>query len=98
MKRQSLVSDEACLFEAWHTLADFDVDPSPFFLEFVLGNDFIWNDGERELHVFEYYHGSKVIKKIRSKVMKRAPGVEMVLLRRILIFVMLEVFVEVGPS
>ena len=73
---------------------NFDVDPSPLVLEIVLGNDFIWNDGERELHVFETYHGSKGIKKITSKVMKREPGVEMVMLKRLLIVVMLVTLVE----
>ena len=62
MTRESLVGDEACLFEAWHALAYFDVDPSPFVLEIVLGDDFIWNDGEREIHLFVPYHGSTVIK------------------------------------
>ena len=42
-------------------MGDFDVDPSPFVLEIVLGDDLIWNDGEKELHVFEPYHGSKLI-------------------------------------
>ena len=79
-------------------MADFDVDPSPFVLEIVMGDDLIWNDGERELYVFEPYHGSKVIKKLRSKFMKRAPGVEMVVLKRILIVVMLAVLVNVGPG
>ena len=62
MTRESVVGDESFLIEAWHALADFDVDPSPFVLEIVLGDDFRWNDGERELHVFKPYHGSKVIK------------------------------------
>ena len=53
------------MFEAWHALEDFDVDPSPLVLEIVLGDGFIWNDGERELYVFEPYHGSKLIKKIK---------------------------------
>ena len=78
-------------------MADFDVDPSPFVLEIVLGDYFIWNDGERKLRVFEPYYGSKVIKKLRSKFMKRAPGVEMVLLKKLLIVVMLAVWVDVGP-
>ena len=71
---------------------------SPFVLEIVPGDDFIWNDGKRDLHVFVPYHESKVIKKLRSKVMKRAPGVEMVLLRKKLIVVMLAVLVDVGPG
>ena len=65
MTRESVVRDESCLLEAWHALADVDVDPSPFVLEVVLGDDFIWNDGKRELHIFEPYHGSKVIKKFK---------------------------------
>ena len=75
-------------------MADFYVDPSALVLEIVLGDDFIWNDGERELHVFEPYHGSKVMKKIMSKFMKQAPGVEMVLLKIIFIVVRLAVFME----
>ena len=93
----SLAMSPACLRPGipWRF---FDVDPSLLVLEIVLGNDFIWNDGERELHVFEPYHGSKVIKKLRSKVMKQAPGVEMVLLKITLIVVMLAVLVDVGPG
>ena len=78
-------------------MAYFDVDPSPLVLEIVLGDDFIWNGGERELHVFEPYHGSKVINVFRSKFMKRALGVDMVLLKIISIVVMLAFLVEVGP-
>ena len=87
-----------CLFKALHALENFDVDPSPIVLEIVLGNDFIWNDGERERHVFKPYHRSKLINVLRSKVVKQTPGVDMVLLKRILIVVMLAVLVEVGPE
>ena len=91
---EALVRNLAGLFEAGHSFADFHINPaigSGDGMELVFLDNFVGELEKVHLHVLKTGHGRPVIEIFMSKVLKRAFGVEMVLLSSILVVVKLAV-------
>ena len=60
---KAFVGDPAGLIQAWHAFPDFHVEPTIFgnLPEVVLGHNFVWNETERDAHVFVPWHRSVVV-------------------------------------
>ena len=62
------------------------------------GRIFFRDTGQRKFHVLVAGHGGTIIKSLIYRVMKRAPGVEMVLLSKNFVVVKLAQWVVVAPG
>ena len=69
MYLEPIVRDAAGLFQAWHAFADLQIYPSIQckLEEVVLGDDFLREYCQADLHVLVTPHGGVVIKKINVK-------------------------------
>ena len=60
---EAFVGDPSGLIQAWHALPDFHVDPTMFrkLPEVVLGHNLVWDETERDAHVFVPRHRIVVV-------------------------------------
>ena len=97
---EPIVRNAAGLFQAWHSFADLQVHPYVRceLDEVVLGYDLFRKYRQAYFHILVTPHGGVVIKILMSRVMKRAPGVDMVLFKRNLVVVNMAKLVFVSPE
>ena len=60
---ETFVGNPAGLIQAWHSLPDFHLDPTTFgkLPKVILCHNFVWDETERDVHVFVPRHQSVVV-------------------------------------
>jgi hypothetical protein len=98
---EALVGKDAGLFETLHPLTNLEVDPAigcGKWVQVVLGDDFVWNHGEGETHIFVAVEGCVQVIIFDMDVMNCPSVVEIVLLMMHFAVVSVAVGVLVAPG